>query len=75
MNTKNLLEEDILVKKAIEILHQQLGPVETIRFLNLKNEGNKTDSVKRHSDWQKTLNKDEFLNEIFGKNTSKDGKK
>ncbi|MBE9572792.1 MAG: hypothetical protein IMF11_19380 [Proteobacteria bacterium] len=52
-------------KKAIEVLIQELGPVETARFINLPRP-KRVESVKRHRQWQKKLDKDEFLKDIFG---------
>ena len=52
-------------EKAIEVLIQELGPVETARFINLLRP-KRVESVKRHRQWQKNLDKDEFLKEIFG---------
>lgn len=60
---KYLKEEDIL-KKGIDVLMKELGPVETARFLNLPR-SKRIESVKRHRDWQKTLDKDTFLKEIL----------
>ncbi len=60
---KYLKEEDIL-KKGIDILMKELGPVETARFINIPRT-KRIESVKRHREWQKTLNKEEFLKEIF----------
>ncbi len=56
-------EEDIL-KKGIDILMKELGPVETARFLNIP-QSKRTESVRRHREWQKSLDKDEFFKEIF----------
>lgn len=58
-----LPEEDVL-KKGIDILIKELGPVETARFLNIPRV-KRVESVKRHREWQKLLNKEEFLNEIL----------
>jgi len=60
------INEDELLKKAITILSEKLGPVETNRFLSL-NKRRRTESVKRHKEWQKNLNKENFLKEIFKK--------
>ena len=60
---KYLKEEDIL-KKGIDVLLEELGPVETARFLNIPRK-KRLESVKRHRDWQKSLNKDDFFKEIF----------
>jgi len=40
--------------------------VETIRFINLPKK-RRLESVKRHREWQKLLNKDRFFDEVFGK--------
>jgi hypothetical protein len=65
MKTLKYMNEEEILKKGINILMKELGPVETIRFLNIPR-NKRVESVKRHRDWQKTLNKDEFLNDIFG---------
>jgi len=63
MNLKYITEEE-LVSKAISVLLKELGPVETSRFITLPQK-KRIESVKRHRDWQKTLNKDEFFKAIF----------
>jgi len=35
MSTVKYLEEEILIKKAIEALITELGPVEAMRFVNM----------------------------------------
>ena len=60
---KYLQEKDIL-QKGINILMKELGPVETARFINIPRT-KRIDSVKRHREWQKRLNKEEFFNKIF----------
>lgn len=35
MNTVRYLEEEIVIKKAIEVLIKELGPVEAMRFVNM----------------------------------------
>jgi hypothetical protein len=44
---------------------ETLGPVETIRFLSLPVK-KRTESVKRHREWQSQLEKEQFFNEVFG---------
>ena len=63
MNLKYITEEE-LVAKAVSALLKELGPVETSRFMTLPQK-KRIESVKRHRDWQKTLNKDEFFRTIF----------
>jgi len=65
MKTEKYLNEEELIRKAIEVLLQELGPVETARFVNLPRP-KRIESVKRHRQWQKTLDKDRFIKEIFG---------
>ncbi len=60
------MDEDILIKKSIEFLMKEIGPVETFRFITLPRK-KRLESVHRHRKWQKGLDKDKFFNEIFGK--------
>ena len=62
--TKTVPDND-LMKKGIEILFRELGNVDAIRFLSIPRE-KRVESVKRHKDWQQTLKKDAFFDEIFG---------
>lgn len=59
-----LLTEEQLVKKATDVLYHKLGPVETSRFFSLP-QTKRTESVKRHREWQESLNTEDFLNELF----------
>jgi hypothetical protein len=61
--TKKVPDND-LMKKGIEILFRELGNVDAIRFLSIPRE-KRVESVKRHRDWQQTLDKDTFFDEIF----------
>jgi hypothetical protein len=54
----------VLIRKAINVLFQELGPTETARFINFPR-CKLLESVKRHRQWQKGLDKDEFLGDIF----------
>lgn len=65
MRTIKYMDEEAVIEKAVKILMEELGPVETIRFINLPKR-KRLESVRRHREWQKTLNKDGFFNEIFG---------
>lgn len=67
MNTEatRYLSEEELIQKALEALMAVLGPVEAIRFLALTREG-RVESVKRHQQWQTILNRNEFLDNVFG---------
>jgi hypothetical protein len=44
---------------------ETLGPVETIRFLSLPMK-KRTQSVKRHREWQFQLENEQFFDEVFG---------
>ena len=64
MKTSVLMDEDVLVRKAVHALMDDLGPVETQRFLALP-VGAREESVRRHRKWQRQLRKDEFFDEVF----------
>ena len=64
MKTLKYLKEKDVLKKGIDILMKELGPVETARFLNIPR-SKRIESVKRHREWQKSLDKDTFFSEIF----------
>ncbi|AMM40222.1 hypothetical protein HS1_000416 [Candidatus Desulfofervidus auxilii] len=66
MKTERYMDENTLIRKSIKVLIDTLGPVETVRFLNLPRK-KRVESVKRHREWQKTLDKNKFFDEIFGK--------
>ncbi len=59
------INEDQLLKKAIDILMEKLGPVETNRFLSLPAK-KRIESVKRHRLWQSKLDRDSFFKDGFG---------
>ena len=59
------LDEEKVIRRGIDALVKELGPIETIRFLNIPRT-KRIESVKRHRQWQKTLDKDEFFAEVFG---------
>jgi hypothetical protein len=64
MNTVKYLDEEIVIKRAIEVLIKELGPVEAIRFVNMPRR-KRIKSVRRHREWQKLLNKDQVFKEVF----------
>ncbi len=65
MKTNEYINEEELFNKAIRLLTEKLGPLETSRFLSKVNQ-KRTESVKRHRQWQSTLNKEKLFKEIFG---------
>jgi hypothetical protein len=64
MRTTAYMPEEALLKKAVGLLVDQLGPVEASRFLNLAFR-KRTNSVRRHHSWQTQLNKNEFFARVF----------
>lgn len=64
MRTVKYMDEDLVIKKGMEVLIKELGPVEAIRFMTIPKR-KKIESVKRHREWQKQLNKDNFFDEVF----------
>ena len=65
MKTIKYMDEDIMVKKGIKALIRELGPMEAIRFINMPRK-KRLESVRRHREWQKHLDKDNFLDQVFG---------
>ena len=65
MKAERYMDEDTLIRKSIKVLMDTLGPIETIRFLNLPRK-KRIESVKRHREWQKMLDKDKFFEDVFG---------
>jgi hypothetical protein len=64
MKNHAYLQEDEMIRRAIHALMDQLGPIETARFLALPRQ-RRLDSVKRHHQWQASLDKEPFFAQIF----------
>jgi len=64
MKAVKYMDDEMVINKGVELLLKGLGPLETLRFLNLPRE-KRLDSVKRHREWQKHLNKNQFFNDVF----------
>jgi hypothetical protein len=64
MKQSQFLSEETLIQRAIEVLMETLGPVETTRFLSLPVK-KRTESVRRRRAWQSQLKKEQFFNEVF----------
>ncbi len=64
MKAAKYMDEELVLKKGVELLIKGLGPLEVIRFMGLSRE-RKINSVKRHRTWQKKLDKDQFVTEVF----------
>ncbi|MHB8335824.1 MAG: hypothetical protein ACYDEE_00205 [Ignavibacteriaceae bacterium] len=65
MRTNEYISEEELFNKAIRLLTEKLGPLETSRFLSITSQ-KRTESVRRHRQWQSKLNKGKLFKEIFG---------
>ncbi|MBV5305339.1 MAG: hypothetical protein J0652_01465 [Desulfobulbaceae bacterium] len=65
MKTERYLAEEAAIKKGVDILVRELGPVEAMRFMNLPRD-RRLETVKRNQEWQKLLDKDRFFDEVFG---------
>jgi len=65
MKLTKIVPDNDLMKKGIEILFRELGNVDAIRFLSIPRE-KRVESVKRHRNWQQSLGKNAFFDEIFG---------
>jgi hypothetical protein len=66
MKPMKILNEEAIVKRAIDVLMKELGPIETVRFITVSKK-KRIESVKRHREWQKYLDKDHFFQEAFAK--------
>lgn len=65
MKAHAYLREDDMVRQAVEALMRTLGPIETTRFLTLPRR-RRLDAVRRHRQWQDSLDKDRFFDQVFG---------
>lgn len=66
MSIEAVMSEEKLIRRATDALIDNLGIMETTRFLTIKHQG-RLDSVERHRLWQSGLDKDEFFDEIFNR--------
>jgi hypothetical protein len=64
MKTTRYLDEEVVIKKGMQALVSTLGSVEAVRFMTLSRE-KRIESVKRHREWQNTLDKDAFFDDVF----------
>ncbi|GAB4408912.1 MAG: hypothetical protein Fur0044_02370 [Anaerolineae bacterium] len=67
MSTTQYLSEEELIERGLNALLEALGPVETMRFLTLPRP-RRLESVKRHRRWQASLNREQFLDQVFSSN-------
>ena len=66
MKAERYLDEEMTIKKGVDALVRELGPVEAMRFLSLPRE-RRQESVKRYREWQKTSDKKDFLMRCSGR--------
>ncbi len=65
MKEHTYLQEDEMIKRAVNVLIKNLGPIETARFLTLPHK-RRLDSVRRHRRWQDKLDQGRFFDQVFG---------
>ena len=65
MKARIFTDEKQLITKAVDVLVNELGPVEASRFLALPKK-KRIESVKRHRQWQAQLQPAEFFGRVFG---------
>ncbi len=59
------LQEEEMIRRAVQALLETLGPIETSRFLTLPRTP-RLESVLRHQVWQEGLDKEQFFDQVFG---------
>jgi hypothetical protein len=64
MKIEKYMDEEIVIKRGVRVLIEELGPVEALRFMTLPKK-KRFESVRRHREWQKLLDKDRFFDEVF----------
>ena len=64
MKALKYMDEEVVIKKGIDALMKALGPVEAMRFISLPKK-TRVESVRRHREWQKLLDKEGFFDEVF----------
>lgn len=69
MSITQYLSEEELIERGLSALLEALGPVEAMRFLTLPRP-RRLESVKRHRQWQESLNREEFFDQVFADHES-----
>ncbi len=64
MSEHIMMNEEQLIKKAVQVLVREFGSVEASRFLSIP-QCKREDSLKHHQTWQNGLDKESFFNEVF----------
>jgi len=64
VKTTKYTNSQLVIKRGINALFRELGPVDTQRFIEMSR-SKREESVKRHRKLQQKIKRHEFLNEIF----------
>lgn len=64
MKATRYMDDDLVVQKGVELLINGLGPIDALRFMHIPRE-RRIESVKRHRAWQKTLDQQQFFDNVF----------
>ena len=64
MKIEKYMDEEIVIKRGVRVLIQDLGTVVALRFMTLPKK-KRFESVRRQREWQKLLDKDRFFDEVF----------
>jgi hypothetical protein len=65
MSTSNFLPEEMMIKRGLEALMRELGPVEAARFMSLPRSRYR-DYVQWHREWQAGLDAQQLFDQVFG---------
>ena len=69
MKALKYMDDEAVIKKGMNALLTALGPVEAIRFIAMP-KARRMESVSRHREWQKSLDKESFFDDVFAVKTS-----
>lgn len=64
MKAARYMDDELVMKKGVELLINGLGPLEALRFLSFPRE-KRVETIKRHRDWQKNLDQKQFFDDLF----------
>lgn len=64
MKAVRYMDDELVMKKGVELLINGLGPLETLRFLSFPSE-KRVETIKRHRDWQRNLDQKQFFDDLF----------
>ncbi|MFN2352283.1 MAG: hypothetical protein ABR497_10095, partial [Kiritimatiellia bacterium] len=64
MKTSQILDENVLVQRGVDVLMKELGPINARRFIAMT-VNKRTNSIKRHRAWQNQLDKTVFFDAVF----------